>query len=49
MNGPEPGEATVEQRHRTLLTLWSALCVSLLLYLLMIHFLPARPDHSAAP
>jgi len=32
---------TVDERFRTLLILWGALCISLFLYLALIHFLPA--------
>lgn len=34
---------TVDERYRTLLILWGALCTSLILYLAFIHFVPVLP------
>ena len=40
MNGTDPGGVTIEQRHRTLLILWFAMCMSLVMYLVFIRLVP---------
>lgn len=40
MNGNKPSEFTIEQRHRTLLILWFALCMSPVLILMLIRLVP---------
>lgn len=47
MNGNNPGTVTIEQRHRTLLIVWFALCMSFVMYLVMIRIAPARLAENA--
>ena len=39
----DPGPVSIEQRHRTLLILWFAMCVSLIMYLVFIYVDPVAP------
>ena len=39
----DPGPVSIEQRHRTLLILWFAMCVSLIMYLVFIYVAPVAP------
>lgn len=43
MNGTDPKPANIEERYRTLIVLWFAMCMSLAGYLAFIHFLPVQP------
>lgn len=43
MNRNYSGEVTIEQRHRTLLVLWFAMCMSLVMYLVFIRLAPVAP------
>ena len=43
MKATDPGPANIDERYRTLLVLWFAICMSLVGYLAFIHFLPVKP------
>lgn len=43
MSKADQKPVTVDERYRTLLILWGALCTSLILYLAFIHFVPVAP------
>ena len=36
----DPGQPDINGRYRTLLTLWFAICISLVMFLILIHFSP---------
>jgi hypothetical protein len=43
MKATHPGSPNIDERYRTLLVLWFAICMSLGAYLAFIHFLPVKP------
>ena len=43
MNKADQKPVTVDERYRTLLILWGALCISLILYMAFNHFIPIPP------
>ena len=43
MSGSNQRPVTIDERYRTLLILWVGLCMSLVIYLAFIHFVPVAP------